>query len=358
MKKPVLFILCLLFLNSCMNKQNPYIEDLNFIYKAISENHPGVYNDQDYEFNKNLKESYSKAKGKIIDAKNFYSSKEAISIFTKSFNDNHLWVSWSNDSKKLNIDILRKFSVSRLSNNIAWVTLPTFDLDIRQEKDFYQLIKDITELQFTKYIIFDLRGNQGGNSEYGSKVVDALFTEEYTHQTKCLFNKKVYVDWRASEDNLNHISSLLVKYPNSWLQEIEYGLKESIKQSKNYYREFSSQTCGLKNDLRKVPMLSTKVIIVIDSSNVSAALDFIDELKMVTTNIMLIGQTTKADRLYMEVRSLPLPSGFGSFSFPIKVYRNRNRLDNQPYVPDIKQGVSNTEALQRFILTKIKEGGL
>ena len=75
-----------------------------------------------------------------------------------------------------------------------------------------------------------------------------------------------------------------------------------------------------------------------------------------TKNIVLIGQKTKADRLYMEVRSLTLPSGSGNFFFPIKVYRNRLRLDNEHYIPDIEfNNINNTPSLQSFILEKIKK---
>lgn len=102
-----------------------------------------------------------------------------------------------------------------------------------------------------------------------------------------------------------------------------------------------------------------KVIVITDSVNVSAALDFIDELKLMTKEVMLIGQKTKADRVYMEVRSLPLPSGAGIFSFPIKVYRNRPRLDNEPYYPNIEfKDIHNTPALQGFILETVVRGAL
>ncbi len=78
-----------------------------------------------------------------------------------------------------------------------------------------------------------------------------------------------------------------------------------------------------------------------------------------TKKVMLIGQQTKADRVYMEVRSLPLPSGSSTFSFPIKVYRNRPRLDNEFYVPNIEfNNVGNTPALKSFILEKIKKVNL
>jgi hypothetical protein len=80
---------------------------------------------------------------------------------------------------------------------------------------------------------------------------------------------------------------------------------------------------------------------------------------MMTENVLLICQKTKADRVYMEVRSFPLPSGSGHVFFPIKVYRNRPRLDHEPYVPNIEfKDVHDTPALQKYILNKITTGEL
>ena len=81
---------------------------------------------------------------------------------------------------------LLKFSSSEFSDEIAWVTVPTFDLHIEQKKDFNKLIKQLLVFQIKKYIIFDLRGNKGGNSAYGSQIIKALFGNEYAHQKKCL----------------------------------------------------------------------------------------------------------------------------------------------------------------------------
>ena len=67
----------------------------------------------------------------------------------------------------------------------------------------------------------------------------------------------------------------------------------------------------------------------------SAALDFIDDLIIMDYPFQLIRQSTRADRLYMESRNIPLPSGLGLFYCPINVYRNRHRKDNQSYHPDI-----------------------
>ena len=62
MKQLVLLVVCALSMTSCAVKQNPLVNDLDFIYKLILENHPGVYNNEDPNFCENLENSYEKAK--------------------------------------------------------------------------------------------------------------------------------------------------------------------------------------------------------------------------------------------------------------------------------------------------------
>jgi hypothetical protein len=98
--------------------------------------------------------------------------------------------------------------------------------------------------------------------------------------------------------------------------------------------------------------VTSNIIVIIDQSNGSAALDFLDSLTMMEYPITLIGQTTGADRLYMEVHPIELPSKTGSLWIPIKVYRNRFRGDTVPYTPHIPYDgdMNDTTALQKFVL--------
>lgn len=358
MKKSLCIILLLLTLGSCAIYLDPYDQDLKFIHKTILDNHPGVYNDQDPDFEKNLEESYLRAKTKLHKGRNSDDQKKAIDEFAKGFHDNHLWIRWNNTkvpnfTKNKNV---ARFFITFLTDQIIWITLPTFDLNADQQKEFEKLNQEIAKLRKKEYIIFDLRGNQGGNSEYCSTLVNSLYGEEYADHRRHLANKLVSVDWRASEGNLNHVISLLVRYKSDWLKRVAEGLKQSLAQGKEYYRESFSMLCNPTGQTKNTHHVAARLIIIIDSGNVSAALNFIDEIKMITPNVVLVGQPTKADRLYMEVRSVPLPSELGNFSFPIKVFRNRPRLDNQPYLPDIKyEDIANTPELQKFIIKNLKQ---
>lgn len=326
------------------------------MHQTLRENHPGIYNNLDKDFSKTLDISYKSAKNKILSTNNHHKQKKYIQKFTQSFNDNHLWVRWDSAPKKTVKNINKKFEIQNLTDHIAWITLPTFQLNKKQKTEFNTLIKNIPQLRSKKYLIIDLRGNRGGNSDYGSELINALFGKKYSDYRRSHIYQKTSVDWRASNENLKHIQNLIHQYPNSsWLKTVETGIKNSIDLNKKYYREsFSDQIQPKNTNPNPLKKFLGSIIIIIDQHNGSSALTFLDEIKMVTPHITLIGKTTLADRLYSELRVVRLPSDSGTFAFPIKVYRNSLRADNEPYEPDIPyHNIQDTISLQKFILQTI-----
>ncbi|MDR1057816.1 MAG: hypothetical protein LBL17_04655 [Coxiellaceae bacterium] len=60
---------------------NNRLSDLDFIYLTILENHPGVYNDQDKDFNSHLKQAYVQAKNNLSFATNIEEQKIVLNEF-------------------------------------------------------------------------------------------------------------------------------------------------------------------------------------------------------------------------------------------------------------------------------------
>ncbi|WP_395477267.1 S41 family peptidase [Rickettsia endosymbiont of Pantilius tunicatus] len=87
-----------------------------------------------------------------------------------------------------------------------------------QQQEFNSLLAIIKNFRKKNIIVFDLRGNQGGNSDYGSKLIDQLFEKNYATQQRNLAYKNAYVDWRVSLNNLNHVKNLYKQYPSPCLK--------------------------------------------------------------------------------------------------------------------------------------------
>ncbi|MFY9590273.1 S41 family peptidase [Rickettsia endosymbiont of Halotydeus destructor] len=342
----MIYFFILIFLVSCQN--NSYKnDDLKFIYNQIHENHPGIFNYNDPSFRKNLELNYSEAQKAISQTADITRHKQIIKTFTCRFNDTHLSVHWFDEIN--NAPVSKLFQISNFYKNSVWITLPTFNLNEKQQKEFILILDSLKSLRKKDIIIFDLKGNQGGNSDYGSQIINKLFGENYSEYKRNLANKDVYIDWRVSPGNLEYLKNIYHQYKFPFLKKIREGLEQNLAKNEPYYREVLFDR-SLANGILLPNPIKVKIIVIIDEKNVSAALDFIDELKIMSSNVILIGKTTKADRLYMEVRTVKLPSNSGIFSFPIKVYRNRVRGDNEPYVPDFEMDAENTSKLEKFII--------
>ena len=84
---------------------------------------------------------------------------------------------------------------------------------------------------------------------------------------------------------------------------------------------------------------------------ICACLGFCD-LLLAIPGVRHAGATTFADAVYIDNRSVRLPSGLGPFGFSMKVWRNRPRRNNEPYVPTlVYEGLNwDTAALQDWLL--------
>ena len=86
----IIFLVTNFFSFICYAQQS----DIDFIYEQILENHPGIYNKLDPEFELNLKQEYSKA-NKLLDKNSDPIKQQSIiTSFAKSFDDSQLRVRW------------------------------------------------------------------------------------------------------------------------------------------------------------------------------------------------------------------------------------------------------------------------
>ena len=342
-------------------RQCDFQRDLDFIQKTVLENHPGVYNHLDPHFLEQVTKSYAVAKLALNQAHSEEEKVQALKIFGKSFNDSHLWVQY--DLKKDSTDKTSTGSISRIFDvqkleNATWISIPTFAPSTSQISSLQEIIRTLPQLR-DETIIFDLRGNGGGNSEFGIQLLKALFGDEYATHRLAKEKQNIYVEWRASSGNLEHIKNFIPmlkqQFPEShpviqWAESTCKGMQNALASGSYYYTEPKPS----KNppQMNRPSPFKGKVIAIIDKGCGSACLDFLDGLNAMQSNTLFIGEPTGSDSVYMELRTIKLPSSKGTFGFPIKVYRNRPRGHNVPYVPDVRYhgDLNDTLALQKFVL--------
>jgi hypothetical protein len=342
------------------------LTDLQYMHTTLLNNHPGVHNDEDPDFIKHLDNSFIESFKKIKNASDANECNSILIDFAKSFNDSHLRLSLHNCSEKNSMHDLisrKNFYTINLKENIQWITLPTFSPNDPEQKILNDIIENLPTIRSYKTIIFDLRGNGGGNSYWGKLIVEKLFGQTYAKKMIENANKNVYVEWRASKDNIAFLKNLYMSFQKDfgidgpatqWLNTVIQDLQQAYDQGLPLCR--SKKIVNNANVTFEDPSIynpvRAKIIIIIDQKCASACLDFIDYLKAMNHDIVLFGETTGADSVYMEIQEVNLPSKKGTFCFPMKVYRNRIRGNNVPYYPDISYNgnINDTTHLKDVIL--------
>ncbi len=359
-------MLALLLIGSiCLSQDIDWAQqDLDFIHDAIRDNHPGMYNELDPDFKEHFSLHYQIAQDQLKACATDEQKIETIRSFITSFNDAHMQIRYKEFQKNSTHEQVKRnpFAITDLDNSVCWITLPTFQPNAQEKESFQTIIDTLAQKQQTftsnDCIVFDIRGNGGGNSMFARDIVFALFGQDYARYCADTLYKDVSVDWRASQGNITYFQQ--VKEKNSsdsqqtefvqWLNHVIEGMQQALSDEKIYFTQKNNKQDEVLSE-QPINPLKARIIVIVDNRCFSAALDFIDYLKAMDHSVILIGETTGADSLYMDINQSELPSKKGNFALPMKVYRNRIRGHNEPYIPDIVyQGdINDTVALQQFV---------
>lgn len=340
-------------------------KDIEFITQTLKENHPGPYNIYDPEFMAILKRAHQAAINKATNIKSIDEYAHILTEYASQFNDSHLRI-YIHDiyTNAIKDTPEKEFKLKNITPSIVWVTLPTFETNTLQQQQLDEIIKQLPKYRSYDTIIFDIRNNGGGHDLVGRNVLKALFGSDFIDQQIKKMSQDEYADWRVSKDNIAFLTTLISTAKK------QFGTENPAVQSLTLLYEKMQQALVNGNKLvserdeshepsltseKSAKLCSSKIILIINHGCWSACLKFIDSIKALEHPIILVGQTTGADSLYMDIRTVELPSSLGTLVFPMKVYRNRPRGHNQPYKPDIEYpgNINDTPALEQWIKEKI-----
>ncbi len=241
------------------------------------------------------------------------------------FNDGHLYLKSNqeiNKHKQIKIQIHDWYYQS--FQDKVYLKIPTFI----QSKETDHYIKEYAQLLMhnrNKNIIFDIRGNSGGNSAYISELLSALFGENYYLWKIHQYYTNTYEIFRASKLNIDFVTNFYIKH----------NITQDLSKLHDCFAK-KEKMCKLESPLKKTKYspskFNKKIYILIDKKVFSASLNFIDELMFITTPY-LVGEETNKDSVYMDINEYKIENMI--LYFPMKVWRNRLRGSNS-YKPNIK----------------------
>jgi Peptidase family S41 len=252
-----------------------------------------------------------------------------------------------------------------------WVSIPSFHAPESEQTlaSLRALVEQASGWREASVLVLDVRGNTGGNSAWGDNMLRGLYGKE-------LFTAAVeetpqegaqYVDWRVSKDNVTYMGFLANVVSEQQgkdaalvglLRRMEVGMKEALKKRQALFHLPDEGPKEVQRAATLPPSpVRGRVFLLTDGRCASACLDFADSA-LALPGVTHVGLPTSADSVYMEVRVQELPSGAARMGVPIKVYRNRPRGHNVPYLPthSFDGDMGDTPALEQWILGLAAQG--
>lgn len=250
----------------------------------------------------------------------------------------------------------------------VWLSIPSFNAKSEKSAQALQsLVDKAGEWKDKKIIVFDVRGNSGGNSAWGDKVLSKIFGQRYAKQLQNNYKLKAFTEWRVSRGNLHYLKKTMLPH-----------LKNTVGTSSEVYRQINklvkrmstarkykkgvvsverSKRRARKKKLGNNP-LGAKVILVTDGRCASSCLNFVGELLGIP-DILFVGKPTHADTSYTEQRFATVASKRLQIGFPMKITQHRTRKNNEPYTPQFifPGDINDTVSLQKWLHSLlIKQG--
>jgi hypothetical protein len=243
-----------------------------------------------------------------------------------------------------------------------WVNVPTFYAQADSEVAAMHALMDSVRAETARnhawrLMVIDLRGNSGGSSVWGNELAAAIFGEPWVQAARAWLDDGVYTQYRVSADNVRTARASVRETEQrhgagspeaAHARALADSLEAAFRRGDVLYGRASGRAGVAPPPAAPVP---GRIVVVTTASCFSACLDFLDVMRLHPA-VVQVGETTGVDTDYMENWGRPLPSGLSSIGYPMKVYRNRRRLNNQPYVPRVRYdgALGDTESLRRWIL--------
>jgi hypothetical protein len=258
----------------------------------------------------------------------------------------------------------RETAARTLADGTRWISLASFNANPQSPSGralpplIASLRADRPALAAAPAIVLDLRGNDGGSSDWSRQVAEIIWGRAAIDR---LPRDGARVDWRVSAANLAALresrdrqieGGALSPDMRRWFDSVTTGLADSLARGETLWRQPEEDSEADARATVEDPAISGPigpVYVITDAGCASACLDAVDLWRAL--GAVHIGQTTSADTFYMDVRTQRLPSGLGNIVVPMKVYRGRSRGANQPIVPThaFAGDIADTAALERWI---------
>ncbi len=229
----------------------------------------------------------------------------------------------------------------RRFGDVWLISMPSFypqnaEATTQLQKLVEQVRAQSKNLHAARHVVLDLRGNDGGDDDWGFEVAEALWGKAAVDAVEA--SMPSIIEWRVSARNASAMRDDTAKLKAqgqidgaAYFAKLAANMDAALKSKHIYMREPgdpSVLTPPLSSPfLHPVYLLTTPYC-------ASACLDFVDLINGLP-GVVRVGLETSSDTDYLEIAAAELPSGHATLHYAMKVYRQRRRGANVSYKPTL-----------------------
>jgi hypothetical protein len=315
--------------------------DLKFIEDTLIKNAAFAANRQDTQAQHWLKIGRHKANKKALKVKDRAGYIAVLNYYLDGFAIDHLSVTMLEEAPSGHKKIERsKVAVVKFLDKGVWISIPSFNPDEQQRKIFTQIFQNLKKYRKAPFIIFDLRGNGGGDTNWERPILRNLYGDTFikslgkNHSYNELWVKKI----RLSSDNLQNLKTIMPKS--------EFSLfKAAFDKGDTFFTktwDIFNETKNLYSN-KDIVQEPAKVYLLTDKKCGSTCWLFVREMRQMP-KVEQIGEMTQAQSLYSQARFVTLPSNLAKLYFPMQQRVSPTEHINKPFIPKYKyNGIPENE---------------
>lgn len=266
------------------------------------------------------------------------------------------------DVQKKYAAVARPTGLYPLAKGMHVASMPNFD-GAESGAAYEKMYGELAKLRGAQWIVFDLRGNGGGNSDWGNRALKALYGEQYGEQlgemasygkrliaapaTVTLFRR--FADAPENAASRQELLGVVQRLESARQQGAPMAVLEDATAADNL---------ALGAKVRQRPG-GPRLAAIIDRKCFSSCMSFLLQVQAIGDTVVL-GEPTLGYSPYGEIAGFKLPSGKGALGIASALYDSR-QATREPFVPDLAYpgNMADDAALTKWVaatLAKTRPG--
>jgi hypothetical protein len=243
--------------------------------------------------------------------------------------------------------------VSTLAPDKRWVGMPNFN-GARSGTAYEALYPQLAALPKSGWIVFDLRGNGGGDSTWGSRALAALYGDAYAEKLSAAGGASKYLIAGAATADLlkRYIAAPEFAASKAESENDLVKVEAAMRAGERMALVFGKADAAADPVVVRRPH-GPRAAAVIDRNCFSSCMNFLQQLAAMGDTVVL-GEPTLGYSPFGEINSIALPSGHGALRIPSAVFRTA-QATREPFAPDYPFGgnMADGEAVRHWVNTTL-----